>query len=408
MKENDPNKNEFLDESIIDKFREVINSSQIFSCHEDYKHKYNLICVFMDRITDTVRYLNANSEMPKTEEDFIGFMVHGSILRDGIYRLFENIFHQKPPYIDEKKFFSDARNYSDQAFTKDTCPTDDGFFEYIRAMAFAHPYEVSGRIWERPFLKNGEKHYCPWVVIGDSVITAFSGLKDAVGVRVYSSIDKENDACIMFSFSSLKEYLKKRYNSIIELKKWAESGIKGQNALWMQKKVNRDQQPEKILKDILVILEERFERSGAVEAALNFLECPLSDTQNAKIVELYRKAIIQAIPLVCDSVDALDYDNIGKALYLLYIRPQKMHKEAHYQLQKIDSYLTVRSEHIDPNSNEFWGLKQAEEFAQKFAKKWVHIDIAHMPYDEIKLLVHTACYMEALEQFNVHKKKRGC
>ena len=71
---------------------------------------------------------------------------------------------------------------------------------------------------------------------------------------------------------------------------------------------------------------------------------------------------------------------------------------ANYQLEKIFTYLDTRSETIDPNSNEYWGLLQAYEFSQEFAKKWVTINIRDMSYDEIKLLVCTACYLEAKEQ----------
>ena len=77
-----------------------------------------------------------------------------------------------------------------------------------------------------------------------------------------------------------------------------------------------------------------------------------------------------------------------------------MHQHAHYQLEKIFCYLEERSKVIDPYSNEAWGLKQAEFFANEFAKKWVTINVQSMQYDEIKLLVSTACYLEAKEQNN--------
>lgn len=66
--------------------------------------------------------------------------------------------------------------------------------------------------------------------------------------------------------------------------------------------------------------------------------------------------------------------------------------------RKIFYYLDERSEIIDPYSNEAWGLKQAEDFANGFAKKWVKIDVETMQYDEIKLLIYTACYLERKEQ----------
>lgn len=81
----------------------------------------------------------------------------------------------------------------------------------------------------------------------------------------------------------------------------------------------------------------------------------------------------------------------------------KDNQMAHYQLEKIYSYLDERSEYIDPASDEYWGLQQAYAFSQEFAKKWVKIDVKTMQYDEIKLLVAVACFMEQNEQ----EKKRG-
>ena len=45
-----------------------------------------------------------------------------------------------------------------------------------------------------------------------------------------------------------------------------------------------------------------------------------------------------------------------------------------------------------------WGLRQAQDFANEFAKKWVVIEIGKMDFSEIKLLVTIACYFEAKEQ----------
>mgnify|MGYP003303377800 CR=1 FL=1 len=69
---------------------------------------------------------------------------------------------------------------------------------------------------------------------------------------------------------------------------------------------------------------------------------------------------------------------IGKVVYSC---PKTMHKMGYYQLEKIFSYLYVRSTEIDPLSNESWGLKQAHAFSQGFAKEWVTIDVNTMSYE---------------------------
>ena len=59
----------FLDIKICDRFREVINKTDIFIYDEDYSHNYNLICAIMDRVENSVEYLNKNSETPRECEE---------------------------------------------------------------------------------------------------------------------------------------------------------------------------------------------------------------------------------------------------------------------------------------------------------------------------------------------------
>lgn len=74
-----------------------------------------------------------------------------------------------------------------------------------------------------------------------------------------------------------------------------------------------------------------------------------------------------------------------------------LHKMGYYQLEKIFSYLHVGSE---LSSDYKWGLEQAQNFANEFARKWVKINIDKMSADEIKLLVRIACFFEKKEEEN--------
>ena len=130
-----------------------------------------------------------------------------------------------------------------------------------------------------------------------------------------------------------------------------------------------------------------------------FLCCELTKIdKNISSVSAFRDAIIAVLPRICDCVDSLDYDGLYDALSTFNRYPDKMHPMAFYQLEKIATYLDKRSSIVARGSNEDWGLFNAEEFANEFAKKWVDIDVANMEYDEIKLLVATACYLEAKDQ----------
>lgn len=384
----------YLNESLIWDLHNVIESSDIFMSEEPLKHKYNLFCAFKDRMFSAVKYLNEHSKSPNTEEEFINFLVYAAIVRDGIMKLYENLYGEKPPFIGEKKYFLDVRTYTEKYFSKETQPTDDDFFEYLRAMAFAHPYETSKR--GRPFLKDGEIQMCPWVIIDKSGMSY--RIKNPVGIRIYSNKFEDDLQDILFSFDNVKAYIKSRYKCLKEITKWARQELDKHIDEWKKTKIDRNQTPVAILTEIKSVLTDRFQNTYSIEELLKYMICPISIEGNRENVIKFRQDIIDAIPGICDSVDNLDCESMEQRVGKFFSYPRKMHQMAHYQLEKIFSYLRDRSETIDPYSNEAWGLKQAQDFANGFAKKWVKIDVDTMQYDEIKLLVYTACYLERKEQ----------
>ena len=403
MNEETKEKSIFLDKSLIRNFMELIHSDDMFIVRDDLKEKYNLICTFKDRLYTAVDYLNQHDEVPKEETDFINYMVYACMIYDGVKMLYENIFHTIPKYINSKKYFAHAKHYKREFFDYSNTPYDYVFFEYLRAMVFAHPYGVDKkRCKDRVFMQDGETHYCPWVIVPN--LLDIDDLKDGVGIRIYSSINEDDITDLTFSFRSLKGFIKNVYNRISDFIIWAKDEITKQKSDWLKTKVNRNQDCLSIIKEIKSIMESRYKDTYTIEKAISYLTCNLSDKTNEINVEKFRSAIKDKIFAVCDSIDNLDYEGMEKQLSLIYDRPDEMHQMAHYQLEKIYSYLEERSEILNPYSDEYWGLKQANDFYRQFAKKWVKIDVATMDYDEIKLLVATACFLEKQEQDNKKEK----
>lgn len=222
-------------------------------------------------------------------------------------------------------------------------------------------------------------------------------MKNAVGIRIYSSLS-EDIFSVMMPFSVIKGYIKSKHEKIGLVTDRVKQEIKNIHEEWQRTKINRQQDTVAILNEIKSVLERRYESTYPIDDALSYLTCQLSIQSNIENVEKFRKAIESKIPSLCDSVDELDYEKMEDALSIIYARPKNMHQMAHYQLEKIYSYLDERSDYIDPASNEYWGLQQAYEFSQEFAKNWVTIDVRTMQYDEIKLLVAVACYLEKEKQ----------
>ena len=376
----------YLDSKLKDDFRELINSSNLFYNQKEQKSRWNLICVLMDRIDSAVDFLNAHSEHPKSEEELVFIVVFACILKDGIYKFYENIYNKKPPTILKKKWFKYTKAYEKPYFTKETCPTDDAFFEYFRSLVFAHPFDTSEKHGNRPFMKKSEVHMSPWVLYN----SLFND-KENIGIRIYTNMDEEHDTIDLFiPYKNFKNYLKERYELIKDFISWGSDVISRQNNEWSQTKVNRELVPIEIIKEIQTILESRFVEEYSLEDALHILEYESSNKQNIEAVSKVKSLILDKMDLICDAVDGLDNEKLGEALSFLWERPRNLHHHANYELEKTFGYLDDERGMCLPGSNEEWGLIQATEFYKAYAHKYVYIDFKEMSYLEIKILIRTS------------------
>ena len=96
------------------------------------KEKYNLICVVMDRVDSAVNYLNNHDEFPKTEEDFVCFLVYACMVKDAITKLYESVFHKKKALCKEPSII-----YNSTYLTFQDCVLCKAFVRY-RAL-YARP-----------------------------------------------------------------------------------------------------------------------------------------------------------------------------------------------------------------------------------------------------------------------------
>lgn len=389
---------EFFDTALLREFREVVNSSNVFSDIPKYKNLWNLMCVLMDRLDSAVHYLNDHINQPNSEEEFVFFMVYASMLRDGIYKFYENIYKVKPKTIDNKKWFAKAHDYSKNLFCNDNCPTDDVFFEYLRALSFAHPYGVDNRSG-RVFMDKNEIHLSPWVISH----CVLGKEKDDVGLRVYSSND-DGLKDIFVRFYNLKKYLLERYNLINNFIKWGKEEIIKQNNLWMERKIDRTGTPVAILNNICRTLDERFISHYSIDEAIKILNSVFEEEININAVGVLKSKILASINSLCDCVDSLDYEEMEEQLNFLYERPDNLHQHAHYELEKIYDYLRDERGSCLPGSNEEWGLIQACNFYESYAKKYVYIDFKEMSNLQIKTLI-TASLVLGKETENYNKIK---
>lgn len=381
----------FLNPDVYREFRNAFNETLLFMYNEEYKTCFNLFCAVTDRLESCIEYLNGHAETPKTEEDFLSFVMFSCMVLDAVKHVLKQLDIEK---IDKIDYFQNICLSKPLNIEKHKCPTDDKFFEYLRSIMFAHPFETN-----RPkFFMKHEIQYSPWV-IANNPATKFRGIKDGVGVRIYSNkFDEIKD--LIFSFDVLKKYIKSQYLLLDLATEKVKEIVSLKEIEWKKHKINRSLDYLDILKEIKDILKLRHEEYYDVETVIRYMGCKNTLKENLTSVERFKQGIIEIIPDLCDAIDSLNYEMATEKLdYILHQRPWKMHSMANYQLGKI--YCDLNETQIV--SKREWALEQVELFSKEFAKKWVTIIPQEMSFDEIKLLVTVSCYLEKIEQ---EKEKR--
>lgn len=376
----------YLDDELIYNLREVINKTNIFIADSVEKEKFNLICAVMDRFDNSVVFLNNSQSLPLSENDIILFFHHCCIIRDGINTVSKilkitnintNIFQK---YCLDAPFNMSKSEYKG----------DEKFFEYLRSLFFAHPFITDRSI---PKAIKGEIQYSPYIL--NDGFRLFPELKDSIGVTVYSN--KRDMFHICIKYDDIKNYIRQKYMEINNIISSFQQIIDNKVKEWSKRKVNRNQSTSEILLDIIDIYKERYLDEYDIKKLYDYLTYDISNKENKILVDKYRNVINSTIPSICDCVDQMDYDTLYELISpILYPRIKKVYPMLHYQLEKIYCYLDG-----DNDKNSFsvkWGLKQAEEFSNNFAKKWVKINVNKMDFTEIKLLTTIACYFESKEE----------
>jgi len=389
----------WLDPEICCKFRNVINSSNIFLGDASLRENWNLTCAVMDRLSDVVEYLNENFySAPQTSNDFIIFMTYADMLVGATKELLKK-FNKK--YDDTTYLYSSYYNFiekrkqriSSYEAEKNIYIGDDSFFKYIRCLTFAHPYETSSKK-NYKFLLDGEVNYSPFVFDSGHYMSS-DKIIDPVGLNIYSN-KFDGSMGLWISFNDIKEYIKSKYNLLILATEWASEKIAYAETEWGNRKINRNKTKIEMLKDGKDILEHRYVSTHEIDEAIELLECECTLISNSDAVNKYKEHIKSCIPSLCDQIDNfnIEYKYPTPIMKALSPKPKNTCHMFDYYTSKIYSGLTGST----IGDNNYYGRSMAKLFAQGFVKDYVTIDYDNMSATEIRLLVNTACYLEKLSQ----------
>lgn len=212
----------------------------------------------MDRVDSSVNYLNSNSEPPKKEESLLFFIMYSCMIVDAVKQLLktlevENMYSDRDN-PNSYRYFKNICLGSPLNISEKECPTDDNFFEYLRSLSMAHPFETS-----RPkFFLNGEVQYSPWVISNSSMVIMRS-IPDGIGIRIYSN-QFEGIHDLIFSFNTLKEYINSRFFLMKKATEKVNQIIKDKQEIWIKEKITIGMSsPVEILRQVADILTKRCE-----------------------------------------------------------------------------------------------------------------------------------------------------
>lgn len=399
-----------INTQILRELREKINDEQNISYNKEYYHvvdrkkrkrkvfsAWDKICAIMDRLDDTVDYLNQlnlnTGKYKRSAFDFYDFINNASVVIDCIKELIE-IFE-----VDDSEIKT-SNNIFEQYGT-DNKGTDEKYFEYLRSLCSVHPIETSHH---RRYQDN-DFECSPYVMWNDGTIWGNDDC-DLYAV-VYTSKDNEYSKRVKIYILQIFEYVKTRVNFIVNIIKAIESY---HNKVILEFKnshiKNIDEFDNYIdyLENLDNVAKERFgsEYWSEFDYIINLLKLKVSNYKNENKMKLYINALKYAVNFEYNALQNMSYvgfDNNGiinakdnyetsllSELYSLNSRSNEQKKYS-YNFEKIH-YLNYDS----GNDNKNWAyvnLKQVSSFLERYVSfEGATGDFEHYALVQVALYLH--------------------
>ena len=381
-----------LDPSLCDAMFDALNNTNVFKFDEKLRQMHSQVCATLDRLRHATAWINSHPIMPSGHERPTGlmtFMMFASLVKTSIenlrkaFGLNATIFDSG--HADSRKYFSDVCCSEPLNIPADKCPSDDAFFQYFRSLVFAHSDKVEE---SKGVLLPGEVQFSPYIV-EKSLTRGEPDSDDYVGVMIYSTDKKRDWKELRVRFSTLKAYLKSRYESLGLVLKMINRKIREAEKSWRNTKVDRTLSPLDQLKFMKSEFDKRFEYylSLEVQALVSFLEVPCSLEKNRARVESFQCRIAEAVPRLADCFESLDSD--------AFVRETERFTNAQLDgLEQINYPLREISENLEKPEMYHSAVQDIETVCKVFAGKWVDIEPSVMGKEEIKMLLALACYYQ--------------
>ncbi|QJS19224.1 hypothetical protein [Turicibacter sanguinis] len=394
--------NIILDLSILKKLRNKINEQYNISYSKQYgKYRaWDKICSIMDRLDDTVAYLNEiklnTGKYRRSAFDFYDFMNNAAVVVDCIKEL-AKIFDISDDRI---------KNSTDifKQLGSDGTGTDEKYFQYLRSLCSVHPIETS----HHKIYQANDFECSPYVIWNNQTIW-FNDDCDLYAI-VYTSKDEGSTKRVQIYIPQIFEYVKTRLEFVNEII----DGIQQYHQNIISDFKNRPIKSENEFNTYVEYLEnlekELVERYGtdllySFNPIIDLFKLKLSNSENQEKMNLYLNALKYAIKFEHSSLQNMTCDgfenngllypkmNTETSLFNELYSPHSNSDEVRsyaYQLQKINC-LSYDSEKI----NKEWAYRQLEEI-RPFLERYVSFNNVQSDF-EYYALVQLALYLDCLK-----------
>ncbi len=400
------NKNIFkinIDTSVLERLRDKINEQQNISYNKEYgKYRaWDKICAIMDRLDDTVDYLNKlelnTGKYNRSAFDFYDFMNNASVIIDCITQL-AKIFDIQD---EEIKTSTDIFNKPG----KDGKGSDKKYFEYLRSLCSVHPIETS----RHKMYQDNDFECSPYVVWNDKSI--FHNCDSDIYAVVYTSKDGAPFKRIPIYIDEIFKYINRRVDFIetiiTHIDKYQQDIIES----YRSDKIKGEKEFNNYT-DYLRNLNKEVEKRYGKDTFYNFdciiklFELELSNSENKEKMELYLNALKYSIQFEHNSIQHMSCDgfenngllypekNIQTSLLYELELPNSGSEDRRkygYQIEKI-SYLGYDSCH---SYDRDWAYTQLKVI-MPFLERYVTFENVQSDF-EYYALVKLALYLECLD-----------
>lgn len=394
--------NIILDLSILEKLRNKINEQYNISYSKQYgKHRaWDKICSIMDRLDDTVAYLNEiklnTGKYRRSAFDFYDFMNNAAVVVDCIKEL-AKIFDVPDDKIKNsidifKQLGSDGKG------------TDEKYFQYLRSLCSVHPIETS----RHKRYQANDFECSPYVTWNDGRIW-FNDDCDLYAV-VYTNKDQDSIKRVQIYISQIFEYVTTRLEFVLEITDAIEKYYRDSISTFRNRPIKKEHEFNDYTEYLENLEKELIERYGSesfytFNRIIDLFKLKLSNSENQDKMNLYLNALKYVIKFEHSSLQNMTYAgfenngllypkmNTETSLFNELYSPDSNSDEVRfygYQLQKIN-YLSYDSE----ESNKEWAYTQLEEI-KPFLERYVSFKNVHSDF-EYYALVQLALYLDCLK-----------